>query len=93
MKAVIQRVSSANVSVGGKTVGECNKGYMILLGVQSDDTERDLETLIKKVVNLRIFEDNDEKMNLSLLDIDGEVLCIHSLLCVRIQKKATARLL
>lgn len=76
MKAVIQRVSSANVSVGGKIVGECNKGYMILLGVQSDDTERDLETLIKKVVNLRIFEDNDEKMNLSLLDIDGGVLCI-----------------
>ena len=56
MKAVIQRVSSANVSVGGKTVGECNKGYMILLGVQSDDTERDLETLIKKVVNLRILD-------------------------------------
>lgn len=76
MKAVIQRVLSADVKVDGKVVGECNKGYMILLGVQSDDTVRDLEILIKKVVNLRIFEDDEGRMNLSLLDVGGEVLCI-----------------
>lgn len=76
MKAVIQRVLSSSVSVDGKVVGECKKGYMILLGVQSDDTVRDLDTLVKKVVNLRIFEDEEGKMNLSLLQIGGEVLCI-----------------
>ena len=76
MKAVIQRVLCSSVEVDGKTVGRSSAGYMILLGVKSDDTERDLETLVKKVVNLRIFEDNDGKMNRSILDIGGEILCI-----------------
>ncbi len=76
MKAVIQRVKNAGVTVDGRLVGECQNGYMILLGVKNDDTETDLETLVKKVVNLRIFEDENGKMNLSILDIGGEILCI-----------------
>ncbi len=76
MKAVVQRVSQASVEVDGSIVGSCKKGYMLLLGVKDDDTERDLETLVKKVVNLRVFEDEEGRMNRSLLDVDGEVLCI-----------------
>jgi len=87
MKAVIQRVSSASVSVDGEIVGSCNKGYMILLGVTEKDTEKDLETLAKKTVNLRVFTDSDDKMNLSLLDIDGEVLVISQFtLCADVKK-------
>ncbi|MBR4072853.1 MAG: D-aminoacyl-tRNA deacylase, partial [Clostridia bacterium] len=67
MKAVIQRVSEAKVTVDGKVVGSCNKGYMILFGAAEGDTEKDLETLANKTVNLRIFTDENDKMNLSLL--------------------------
>ena len=87
MKAVIQRVSSASVSVDGEIVGSCNKGYMILFGAAEGDTEEDLLTLAKKTVNLRIFTDQDDKMNLSILDIDGEVLVISQFtLCADVKK-------
>ncbi len=87
MKAVIQRVSSASVSVDGEVVGSCNKGYMILFGASKTDTEMDLETLAKKTVNLRVFTDSDDKMNLSLLDVDGEVLVISQFtLCADVKK-------
>lgn len=76
MKAVIQRVSSASVEVEGKIVGSCNKGYMILFGAAEGDTVDDAVLLAKKTANLRIFEDENEKMNLSIMDIDGEVLAI-----------------
>lgn len=76
MKAVIQRVSCASVKVDGKTVGSCNAGLMILLGVAEGDTERDAELLCRKILNLRIFQDDAGKMNRSLLDIDGEMLVI-----------------
>ena len=76
MKAVIQRVSYAKCDIDGVTVGKCNKGFMILLGVVEGDTEADADKLIKKVPNLRIFEDENGKMNLSCLDIDGEMLVI-----------------
>lgn len=76
MKAVIQRVSSASVNVDGEVVGSCEKGYLILLGVANGDTETDAELLCKKIVALRIFRDENEKMNLSIRDIDGEVLVI-----------------
>lgn len=76
MKAVIQRVLSSNVKIDGKIVGECNKGFMILLGVEKGDTKEDADKLLKKVPVLRIFEDENEKMNLSLLDVDGEALVI-----------------
>ncbi len=76
MKAVIQRVSSASVKVDGKTVGECAKGFMILFGAGEGDTEADVEILAKKTANLRVFCDENDKMNLSILDIDGEILAI-----------------
>ncbi len=76
MKAVIQRVSSAAVTVEEKIVGSCNKGFMILLGAAEGDTAADAEILARKIANLRIFCDENDKMNLSLLDVDGEVLAI-----------------
>ena len=76
MKAVIQRVSHASVVVDGQTVGSCGEGFMILLGVAQGDTEADAELLCKKIVNLRIFMDENGKMNRSLKDIDGEMLVI-----------------
>lgn len=76
MKAVIQRVAHASVVVDGETVGSCNAGYMILLGVAEGDTELDAELLCRKIVNLRIFSDEAGKMNRSIKDIDGEMLVI-----------------
>lgn len=76
MKAVIQRVSSARVEVDGVTVGSCERGYMILLGVAEGDCELDAELLCRKIVNLRIFTDEAGKMNRSIKDIDGEMLVI-----------------
>ena len=76
MRAVIQRVSSASVEVDGKIVGSCKKGYLILLGVAEGDTELDAELLCKKIAALRIFRDENDKMNLSIRDIDGEALVI-----------------
>ena len=76
MKAVIQRVSHASVVVDGETVGSCEKGFMILLGVAEGDTEEDAELLCRKIVNLRIFTDEAGKMNRSIKDVDGEMLVI-----------------
>lgn len=87
MKAVIQRVSEASVSVDGKVVGEVGKGFMILFGAAEGDTEKDIETLAKKTVNLRVFKDDEDKMNLSLLDIGGEALVISQFtLCADVKK-------
>lgn len=76
MKAVIQRVKYATVKVDNKIIGECKQGLMILLGVIDGDTENDADKLIKKIPVLRIFEDENGKMNKSLLDIDGEILVV-----------------
>ncbi|WP_177917090.1 D-aminoacyl-tRNA deacylase [uncultured Eubacterium sp.] len=76
MKAVIQRVKYATVKVDGKLIGECKQGFMILLGVVDSDTQQDADKLIKKIPVLRIFEDENGKMNKSLLDINGELLVI-----------------
>ena len=76
MKAVIQRVANAAVEVGGETVGKCGNGFMILLGVMQGDTKADADKLAKKIANLRIFEDENEKMNLSALDIGAEMLVV-----------------
>ncbi len=76
MKAVIQRVSEASVKVDGKVVGACGEGYMILFGAVEGDTLHDVEILAQKTVNLRIFCDENDKMNKSILDIDGEILAI-----------------
>lgn len=76
MKVVLQRVKSAKVEVENAIVGSINKGFMLLLGVEENDTEKDAEVLANKVSGLRIFTDDNDKMNLSLSDIDGEVLVV-----------------
>lgn len=76
MRAVIQRVNGASVKVDGKTCGEIGKGILVLLGVGPNDTDKDLSYMCDKVLGLRIFEDTDEKMNLSLRDINGELMVI-----------------
>ncbi|MEN8190171.1 MAG: D-aminoacyl-tRNA deacylase [Thermodesulfobacteriota bacterium] len=76
MRAVIQRVSRASVTVDGACIGSIDGGIVVLLGIHRDDTEKDLGWLADKVVNLRIFEDGDGKMNRSLLDTGGEALII-----------------
>ena len=87
MKAVIQRVESAAVRVEGKTVGSCGKGYMILFGAALGDTKAETELLAKKTANLRVFCDENGKMNKSILDIDGEVLAVSQFtLCADVKK-------
>lgn len=76
MKAVIQRVIESSVSVDGKTVGSSGKGYMILVGVTKGDTDSQAQLLARKTASLRVFEDENGKMNKSILDIDGDILAI-----------------
>ncbi len=76
MKAVIQRVNRAKVTVDGVITGEISKGFLVLLGVAEGDTETEMKLLAKKVAGIRIFEDENEKMNLSLDQVDGEVLVV-----------------
>ena len=87
MKAVVQRVTASSVSVDGEIVGKIDKGLNVLLGVEEDDTEKDAEVLAFKIAKMRIFEDENEKMNLSVLDVDGSVLVISQFtLCADIKK-------
>lgn len=76
MRAVIQRVSRSKVTVDNKIVGEIGKGIMVLIGLNSTDDEKVMDYMLDKIINLRIFEDDNEKMNLSLSDINGELLIV-----------------
>ncbi len=76
MRVVVQRVTSSKVIVDNKVVGEINKGLNLLIGFSKEDTDEDLLYLKDKIVNLRIFEDDNDKMNLSLLDVKGDILAI-----------------
>ena len=76
MKIVLQRVSSASVSVDGETVGSIDKGFLVLFGAAKNDTKEDAYRLAKKVCNLRIFEDENERINKSLNDVGGSLLVI-----------------
>jgi len=76
VRAVVQRVSSASVTVDGNIVGQIGRGLLVLLGVATDDTQADVVSTAGKVVGLRIFEDADSNMNLSLADIGGEMLVV-----------------
>ncbi|MGG7471424.1 D-aminoacyl-tRNA deacylase [Chryseobacterium arthrosphaerae] len=87
MKIVIQRVSEASVKVDGKIVGEIGKGLMLLVGIEENDEKPDADWLVQKVLNLRIFGDEDGKLNLSVKDISGEVLCISQFTLIADYKK------
>lgn len=76
MRAVIQRVSSASVTVNGDVIGEINNGLLVLLGVADGDNEADVERLLEKIIGLRIFQDDDDRMNLSLIDLRFDLLVV-----------------
>ena len=76
MRAVVQRVKSANVKINNKICGQINNGYMVLLGITHDDSSADVDYIADKLINLRIFNDEQDKMNLSLLDVNGEILLV-----------------
>lgn len=87
MKAVIQRVSESCVKVNGKTEGEIGKGLMLLIGIDENDEKTDADWLIQKILNLRIFGDEDGKLNRSVQDIQGEILCISQFTLIADYKK------
>lgn len=76
MRIVIQRVSEASVRIDGDLVGQIEQGLLILLGIEHDDTEKDADYLLQKLINLRIFSDADGKMNLSVQDVNGGILVV-----------------
>lgn len=76
MKVVLQRVSEAQVKVNSEIVGKINHGVLLLIGIDEQDEKQDADWLIKKIIDLRIFSDDEGKMNLSVKDISGEILCI-----------------
>lgn len=87
MRAVIQRVTSASVKVDGKVVGKIGHGFLVLLGVMEGDTKAHAELMAAKTANLRIFCDENDKMNQSVLDIDGEILVVSQFtLCADVKK-------
>lgn len=87
MKAVVQRVSSSSVTVDGEVIGKIGKGYNVLLGVGPEDNRQHVDVLAAKIAKLRVFEDEEGKMNKSVLDVDGEVLVISQFtLCADIKK-------
>lgn len=76
MKLVIQRVTNASVTVENKIIGKINKGFLVLIGVGPEDTEKEADYLVQKLIRLRIFKDENDKMNLSIKDIEGELLIV-----------------
>jgi len=76
MRIVLQRVKSASVAIEGSVVGEINQGFLLLVGVGPEDQQEDLDYAVRKLVNMRIFSDTEGKMNLSVKDIQGEILSI-----------------
>lgn len=76
MKFVIQRVNNASVTIDEKIVGKINKGFLVFIGVSNDDTKEIADKMIKKLIGMRIFDDENEKTNLALADVDGELLLV-----------------
>ncbi len=76
MRALVQRITRARLTVEGKEISSCGKGLIVYFGVRKGDTEKELEFVANKVANLRIFEDENGKMNLSVKDIGGEIMCV-----------------
>lgn len=76
MRAVVQRVSSANVTVDNEVIGQIGPGFLVLLGITGTDTQEDVNFLANKLIGLRVFEDADEKMNCSIVDVQGSMLVV-----------------
>lgn len=76
MRAVLQCVTNSDVKVNNKIVGQINKGYMILVGFTNEDNEEIIDKMVNKIINLRVFTDSNDKMNLSIKDIEGSILSI-----------------
>lgn len=89
MRAVIQRVSQASCKVNGEIIGEINKGFVVLLGIENEDNLSDVHWLAQKIVNMRIFNDEHGLMNKSLLDVNGKILIISQFTLLANTKKAT----
>jgi D-tyrosyl-tRNA(Tyr) deacylase len=87
MRAVIQRVSEAEVKVDGKTTGQITNGLLLFIGIDEDDEKNDADWLVQKILNLRIFGDEEGKLNLSVQDISGEILCISQFTLIADYKK------
>ncbi len=87
MRVVIQRVTHASVSIEGKVKSKIGKGYMILVGICSEDTEEDIQWLVKKIIGLRIFEDEKGVMNLSIQDVGGDILVVSQFTLMASYKK------
>lgn len=87
MKVVIQRVLESDVKVENKIVGSIKKGFMLLIGIQEGDEKSDADWLVQKITHLRVFSDTEDKLNLSILDIQGEILCISQFTLIADYKK------
>ena len=87
MKAVIQRVSEANVKVDGNIVGDISKGLLLLIGIDEEDEKNDADWLVQKILSLRIFGDEEGKLNRSVMDISGGILCISQFTLIADYKK------
>ena len=87
MKIVVQRVSQASVKVSGEIVGEISQGLLLLVGIEENDEKEDAEWLSKKILDLRIFSDEEGKMNCSVKDINGEILCVSQFTLIADYKK------
>ena len=87
MRVVIQRVTHASVSIEGKVKSKIGRGYMILVGICSEDTEEDIQWLVKKIIGLRIFEDEKGVMNLSIQDVGGDILVVSQFTLMASYKK------
>ncbi|MDD3150198.1 MAG: D-aminoacyl-tRNA deacylase [Candidatus Gastranaerophilales bacterium] len=89
MKTVIQRVKKASVTIENKIFSQINKGILVLLGIEKDDTEKEADFLVNKIANLRIFPDENGKMNLSIKDINGQILVVSQFTLTGNCKKGT----
>ena len=87
MRVIIQRVSEASVKIDGKVISAIEKGFLVLLGIETEDTSADADYLIQKLINLRVFSDAEGKMNLSLTDVNGDLLIVSQFTLHAVTKK------
>lgn len=93
MRVVIQRVSEASVTINSKIVAQINTGLLVLVGIEEEDTTEDCNWLVSKIVNLRIFPDENEVMNLAVKDVDGDIIVVSQFTLHALTKKATGQVI